>query len=75
MKCKDRGFYKGGVGNARQPRVHNRNFLSHGPVSTQMAQNVPPKIGPRWVNIAPRWPNIGPRWPNIGPILAPEGTT
>ena len=41
VKCKNCGFYKGGVGNARCPRVHNRNFLSHGPVSMQMAQNIP----------------------------------
>ena len=40
-KCKDCVFDNGGVANARRPRVHNQNFLSHGPVSTQVAQNVP----------------------------------
>ena len=67
-KCKNCGFYKGGVGNVRRADVHNRMFFSDGPVSTQMADNVPqddpteaPKIGPKWANIAPRWANIGRR--------------
>ena len=59
-KCKNRGFYKGGVGNGRRPDVRTWIFFSDGPVSTQMAQNAPqdepteaPRIGPRCVNIAP----------------------
>ena len=71
-------FYKDCVGNVcATGAMHNQIFLNHGPVSTQMAQNVPqdepieaPKIGPRWVYIARRWPNIGSRWPNIGPKAA-----
>ena len=33
-KCKNCGFYKGGVGNARRADVHNLNFFGDGPLST-----------------------------------------
>ena len=77
-KCKNRGFYKGGVGIARRSDVRNRNLFSVEPVSTQMAQHVPqddpteaPKIGPRWVYIPPRWPNIGPKMAQHRPKRGP----
>ena len=43
-KCKNRGFSKGGVGNARRADMHNRHFFGDGPVSTTLAKMLPKMI-------------------------------